>query len=231
MRERNIEVQRKSSKDYVERHKADGRCVRCPAQAVPNRTLCPRCALQQATYVKGRRKENNARQRTVRLERRAAGQCTDCGLPAALDHTKCMLHVEADRARVDRYREANPRPRKAKIAHETCLWCSDPPRAERSMCDKHLQQAKVNKALYRARRAAGMPKRSYIQRGLFIGPIQRRVRVGKSPLPRKKINEPMVNWSWQKSVDTAPLCSCGKHQVMRGGALCFGCARLIRSAA
>jgi hypothetical protein len=220
------ELARLAGEAYIARHRAAGLCFRCPSAAVPGKTLCATCAAEQSAYAKGRRAITNARQRAVRAERRQVNVCTDCASPVTEGHVKCLRHVETDRVRQVRLGT----PRRVAADRSTCLWCRLPNKPGRAMCENHLAQARVNKARYRARRAAGEPKRKYIQRGLFIGPIQRRNYRRPGEFPKKTVTVVRVV-TVVPTVAVAPMCECGKRQIMRGGSLCFGCAVLQRRAA
>lgn len=216
MRTRNIEVQRRSSQKYVETHRAAGLCVRCPLPALPGKTLCPDCAETQRVYAKGRRAAYTARQKEVRALRRAAAVCLDCGAVAIVGQRKCELHAAKDRGYRGKQYAAD---RAAKKVHAECIYCHAPPVEGRSMCQRHVEMNRRNHAAYNERRRAGVPKREYSRRGLFVGPIQQAPAIvalhdAVPPAPRPG----------------APLCVCGR-QAMRGGSQCFPCARMARGAA
>jgi hypothetical protein len=211
MRTRNIEVQRRASRKYVEDHRASGICVRCPSPAVPSRTLCEPCAVLHREYVREHRAHYTERQRQIRAQRKELGLCPPCGSVAVTGQAKCARCLEGDRRR-HASQFGNNRP--PKIAHLECLFCKLPPSPDRSMCGRHLEMGRKARALFRARRAAGLPKREYFPRGPFIGPIQQRpAKPAIQAIPLR---------------DIAPVCSCGKHPVMRGGSHCFVCAVRMR---
>ena len=69
--------------------KNQGKCVRCGSWAEPGKTLCRKCAAEQARYDARRSEAYSARKKQRRQARIEAGLCIDCGLPADEGHTRC----------------------------------------------------------------------------------------------------------------------------------------------
>jgi len=74
-----------SRERYIEKHRDQGLCIRCPNEAMPGRYLCPKCARKQGIINKNNYEIN----RSYRLEYRRnqvdkykkEGRCTECSAP------------------------------------------------------------------------------------------------------------------------------------------------------